>query len=414
MKIPRVRIYLNFIDFIKSLFQSNFDSKSYLSDKLKNKLDKKHIFFSGMCRSAYILILDYLKHKFPDKDEIILCAYNLPEMVNITVLKNFKIKFVDIEINNGVMNPIVLEKKISDRTAAVLYTNMFNDSKNLLEVKDLCNKKNIILIEDTAIYLGNYTIRNGLKEYAGSYGDVSLLSFGIMKNYNSLFGGALLTSSDEIADFVSLRKKQFKKFIFKDYLNKIILFLILKLSLSKIIYNLIFFYIINFSEKYNIKFLKNIFYPALKFKIKKSMPNNYQNDIPNFCYKILCNYFKNEKKNNFNHELRKNNNKLYFDELSEIKEISLINITDINFQNFLDFPIIIHKNKKKLIRYLFDRGLEVRSHFYSNCQRYFLDDPKPNSDIYEDQIICLPSHSLITEDRALEYCKNIKIFFRND
>ena len=40
--------------------------------------------------------------------------------------------------------------------------------------------KKYLLIEDNAIYLGNYTILNNQK-YAGSFGDVSLLSFGIMK-----------------------------------------------------------------------------------------------------------------------------------------------------------------------------------------------------------------------------------------
>ena len=47
-----------------------------------------------MCRTSYLLVLDYLKFKFPNKNEIILCSYNLPEMVNLTILKGFKIRMV--------------------------------------------------------------------------------------------------------------------------------------------------------------------------------------------------------------------------------------------------------------------------------------------------------------------------------
>ena len=41
------------------------------------------------------------------------------------------------------------------------------------------------------------------KKYAGSFGDVSLFSFGIMKNVSAFYGGALLTSNYEIYSFAN-------------------------------------------------------------------------------------------------------------------------------------------------------------------------------------------------------------------
>ena len=52
---------------------------------------------------------------------------------------------------------------------------------------------------------------NNQKKYAGSFGDVSLLSFGMMKNYNSLYGGACLTSIDDLAEYIESKQNSLKK-----------------------------------------------------------------------------------------------------------------------------------------------------------------------------------------------------------
>ena len=101
----------------------------------------------------------------------------------IDVIKNysFKAKFIDINNDNGSINIQSIKEKISNQTAAILYTNMFNDYSSIEEVKKLCEEYKILLIEDCAIYFGNHTIRNKMKVFAGSVGDVSIFSFGIMK-----------------------------------------------------------------------------------------------------------------------------------------------------------------------------------------------------------------------------------------
>ena len=81
-------------------------------------------------------------------------------------------------------------------------------------------------------------------------------------------------------------------------------------------------------------------------------------------------------------DVRKMNNNLYFNELFNQNGISLIKIKDKDFQNFLDFPILIHHKKKQLVNYLFNNGLEVRTHFYSNCERIFNNNLNNNSETY--------------------------------
>ena len=63
MKIPRVKIYLKFRIFFKSMFSSLEISKKELSDYLKIILNKSYINFFGMCRTCFIVILEFLKRK---------------------------------------------------------------------------------------------------------------------------------------------------------------------------------------------------------------------------------------------------------------------------------------------------------------------------------------------------------------
>ena len=187
----------------------------------------------------------------------------------MTDVKNysFKAKFIDINNDNGSINIQSIKEKISNQTAAILYTNMFNDYSSI-ERKKLCEEYKILLIEDCAIYFGNHTIRNKMKVFADSVGDVSIFSFGIMKNVCAIFGGSLATSNSDIYNFALKKNKQFKSFPKFLFFKKIILFIILKISLSKYIYNYIFFYIIKLATIKKIKPLLNLLYPAFKFKQK--------------------------------------------------------------------------------------------------------------------------------------------------
>ena len=225
MKIPRVKIYMKISNFIKAFFKSYSKSKLNVENIIKNKLERKYVHLTGMCRTGLIIILDYLKEKDQSKNEILVCSYNLKEMIDIIRLRNFKIKFLDINVDNGIITLDDIKKYYNKNTAALLFTNMFNDYEYLNEIKYFCNSNNILLIEDSAIYYGNYSLQKNQKKYAGSIGDVSLLSFGIMKNVSALFGGAITTSDENISLFINKKLNEFKDFPKLIYIKQIILFL---------------------------------------------------------------------------------------------------------------------------------------------------------------------------------------------
>ncbi len=409
-KIPRVKIYLSIKQLILSLFNDKKKSQSNIEIFFKQKLNKKNIIFTGMCRSAFMIILDYLKNTLPKKNEIIICAYNLKEMVDVARLKKFKIIFIDIDLQTGLINTNKLTKLINPKTAALLYTNMFNDHFILKDLQYICKKNNILLIEDNAIYLGNYTNKENKKMMAGSFGDVSLLSFGVMKNVSALFGGALVTSNKGLANFANKKINEYSNFPKILYFKQIILFLTLKILLSKFIYNYFFYYLIQIASNKQITQIQKMIYPSMKFVKKKKLPISYYSKISSTSIKIIDQLLsdKNYYQNNI---IRKKNNKNYFLKLKSIKNIKLFPFNDHNFQNLLDFPIIV-KDKKKLVDYLFKNGLEVRSYFYDNCDEIVGKIKNYNSKYLEENLICLPSHSDISEKHIKQFSITINNFYK--
>ena len=116
---------------------------------------KKEIILTSQLRTGFILTLQYLKQKYPNKNEIILSSYNLAEMVNIC--KNLGLKIIFPKLNENLFfEEKSLKKNINSKTLAVVATNIFNTFGQLKKIKQICNTKKVQLIEDNAIYFGNF------------------------------------------------------------------------------------------------------------------------------------------------------------------------------------------------------------------------------------------------------------------
>lgn len=413
MKISRVKIYCKLKYIFFSLFINSAHAASVIKNKLSDQTKKKYVQFFGMCRTCFIVVLEYLIKYRPKKKEILICSYNLEEMIEIAKIYKFKVKLIDIDLKTGAMDLDIIEQNISNETAAILYTNMFNNYTELTKLKKICEKNKILLIEDNAIYLGNYHKDKENKIYSGSFGDVSIFSFGIMKNISAIFGGALVTSNADIYNFAQKKNNDFKNFPSGSYFKKLLLLIILKLFLSKLIYNFFFFYILRIAHSLKIKLLLKLIYPSLNYKLKQNILPEYKSKISNLSLKMIYQIIK-DPDFEIERKKRKENNLLYHKLLDQNQNIQQIELLDFNFQNFLDYPIIVKKNKDQLIKFLFKKGLETRYHFYSNFEKHLNLKNNNVSKYYEENLICLPSHSEINEKKIKKYCKEINNFYLNE
>ena len=112
----------------------------------------------------------------------------------------------------------------------------------------------------------------------------------------------------------------------------------------------------------------------------------------------------------------KKNHKLYFKILERTKgnNFTLINKSDENYQNFLDFPILV-KRKENLNKFLLSHGIEVRLKHYYNCAKMFNNNNSSAvAERYEKELICLPVHRKITPTYVRFVAQKINQFYDNN
>ena len=325
----------------------------------------------SQCRVAFLFILKFLKNKNKNyKNEIVFCSYNLPEMINIALNLKLKVKFCDLDHKSGLINHSQVKKQVSNKTLAIVMTNMFNDYKNSKKIKLISKKNNIPLIEDNAIYFDNFSEINNKKIFSGSLGDYSIYSFNIMKNISSFYGGALSTNNKDFKHFYLEEKKKLKNFPILPLAKQILVFFVLKIMSINKLYKYLFRFIIKYTHKYKLKYLLELFYPSLK-SINEKLPKYYFSKISQISINATYLQIKDLEKNKI-FKIRKRNHKLYSKILKKIKSknFKLIRKTDENYQNFLDFPILV-KRKEDLNKFLLSHGIEIRLKHYYNCAKMF-------------------------------------------
>jgi dTDP-4-amino-4,6-dideoxygalactose transaminase len=410
----RIWIYLSIKNFFLAIVSSEKISKKkkFIEEYIHKQSNKSKVYLFSQCRVAFLFVLKFLKKKNKaNKNEIIICAYNLPEMINIALNLKLKIKFCDLDHKSGLMDPIKVKKLISQKTLAIIMTNMFNNYKVAKQIKALSIRNKIPLIEDNAIYFDNFSRNKNKVFFSGSLGDYSIYSFNIMKNISSLYGGAMSTNNRDFEKFYIEEEKKLKNFPVFSLLKQILIFFILKIMSINKLYKYFFRYIIKCAYQYKVKFLLELFYPSLK-SVRKKFPKYYFSKIShtsiNATYLQLL-----KKEKDMIFKIRKKNHKLYSKILGKIKNnnFELIVKTDENYQNFLDFPILV-KRKENLNKFLINHGVEVRLKHYYNCAKMF-NKKKGNviAERYEKELICLPVHQKITPSYITFVAKKINQFY---
>ncbi len=100
---------------------------------------------------------------------------------------------VDIKEKDFLINENLIEKYISKKTKALICVHIYGQTANLSELKKICSKKKIILIEDVSQAHGAF-FKN---KKAGSYGLISTFSFYPTKNLGAIGDAGAICSNNK-------------------------------------------------------------------------------------------------------------------------------------------------------------------------------------------------------------------------
>lgn len=126
-------------------------------------------------------------------DEVIVPGYTF--IASITSIIYARAIPVLAEIDESLtLDPTDVKKKITPRTRAIMLVHMLGNSGYIDEIKEICKKNNLFLIEDTAQAFGA-TYKN---KFLGSFGDLGTYSFNIFKTITAGDGGAVSTHDKQM------------------------------------------------------------------------------------------------------------------------------------------------------------------------------------------------------------------------
>lgn len=127
-------------------------------------------------------------------DEVIGVAAGFPTTVNPIIQFGAIPVFVDVDIKTHNINVDLIEEAITPKTKAIMLAHALGNPFNVGRVKEICDKYNLWLIEDTCDALGAEF--NGKK--CGTFGDIGTLSFYPAHHMTMGEGGAVFMNSIEL------------------------------------------------------------------------------------------------------------------------------------------------------------------------------------------------------------------------
>jgi len=128
-------------------------------------------------------------------DEVITTALNFPTTLAPIVQLGAKPVFIDVSLDGFVPEYEQIKKAITKQTKAIILAHTLGYPFPADKLEQLCAKRGIYLVEDTCDALG--TKVDG--KMAGSFGDLSTLSFYPAHQITSWEGGMVLTNIPELA-----------------------------------------------------------------------------------------------------------------------------------------------------------------------------------------------------------------------
>jgi CDP-6-deoxy-D-xylo-4-hexulose-3-dehydrase len=124
-------------------------------------------------------------------DEVITVAAGFPTTVNPIIQFGAIPVFIDIKIPTYNIDETLVENAITSKTKAVMLAHTLGNPFNVKKIKEICDKYNLWLIEDSCDALGSKFDNQNV----GTFGDLATLSFYPAHHITMGEGGAVFTNS---------------------------------------------------------------------------------------------------------------------------------------------------------------------------------------------------------------------------
>lgn len=187
---------------LNSTFVSEGEAVKEFEQALKDKFGFRYISTLNSGTAALHLALDAAGVK--EGDEVIIPAQTFIATGLAVLYLKAKPVFADICYEDGNIDPKDVERKITSKTKAVMCVHWGGYPCNMQALREICDKHNLILIEDAAHALG----AKYKDEAIGNISDLTCFSFQAIKHLTTGDGGAISCTDPKLFEKI-LEKRWF-------------------------------------------------------------------------------------------------------------------------------------------------------------------------------------------------------------
>jgi perosamine synthetase len=207
MKIPLAKPYLD-----KEDAQSAYDTiltgwvtqgprVQEFEEKFANYVGSKYAVALSNCTTALHLAMIVAGVK--EGDEVICPSMSYVATANSIRYVGAKVVFAEVNPTTYNIDVDDVRKKITSKTKAILIVHQIGMPADIDAFKDLCNEKNLVLIEDAACAAGSSYKGNKI----GSHADLVCFSFHPRKVITTGDGGMITTNNEAYRDRIKLLRQ---------------------------------------------------------------------------------------------------------------------------------------------------------------------------------------------------------------
>jgi len=260
---------------------------------------------------------------------------------------------------------VLVNKKTNKKIRALVIVHVFGNMADMEKIMDIAKRYNLKILEDATEALGTYYTEGRYKgKYAGTIGDIGVLSFNANKIITTGGGGMVVGDNEELVEKVRFLSSQAKK----DTL-----------------------YFIHDEIGYNYRMLN----------LQAALGTSQIDQLESFIETKIKNY------------------KIYKEELKKIEGLEILPFVEGIRANHWFYSLKIDKEKygigrDELLQKLVEAGIQTRPIWglihqqkpYSTCQNYEIEKAL----YYYDRILNLPCSSNLTEKEVYQVIEKIREF----
>ena len=240
-----------------------------INKQIQNYSTKDYSFITGNGTSAIYLSLK--ASTLPKGSKIAVPNISCPDPVYALIWAGYKPVFVDVNIDDYNIDVDQLELVLQNdkNIKAIIAIHLFGNACDIVTIQELAKRYDCFLLEDCAQAFG-YEIKEGK---LGSFGDVSIFSFGNGKILEVGHGGAMATNNKELFEKISSEYEKLPKYDEKKINNlskkhRNIYYKLYYLGLQYPKLNILNLFYIYFFKDYYLYQIDKIFLEGIKIKLE--------------------------------------------------------------------------------------------------------------------------------------------------